>query len=82
MTHSEPPDDATAEFERLAARSGEGEYVLRLYVTGLTPRSTQAIATIKAICEEHLAGRYDLEVIDIYQQPTLAQGGRSSPCPR
>ena len=74
MTHSEPPDDATEEFEHLAARSGEGEYVLRLYVTGLTPRSTQAIATIKAICEEHLTGRYDLEVIDIYQQPTLAQG--------
>ena len=40
----------------------------------MTPRSTQAIATIKAICEEHLPGRYDLEVIDIYQQPTLAQG--------
>ena len=73
MTHSEPPDDATEEFERLAARSGEGEYVLRLYVTGLTPRSTQAIATIKAICEEHLTGRYDLEVIDIYQQPALAR---------
>jgi circadian clock protein KaiB len=74
MTHSEPPDDATERFERLVARAEEGEYVLRLYVTGLTPRSTQAIATIKAICEEHLAGRYVLEVIDIYQQPALAQG--------
>jgi circadian clock protein KaiB len=73
MEHSKPPDNATEEFEHLAARSSEGEYVLRLYVTGLTPRSTQAIATIKAICEEHLSGRYDLEVIDIYQQPTLAQ---------
>lgn len=52
----------------------EGEiYVLRLYVTGMTPRSSRAISTIKAICEEHLQGRYNLEVIDIYQQPTLAK---------
>jgi circadian clock protein KaiB len=74
MTPSEPPNDATEGFEHLVARSGEEQYALRLFVTGLTPRSTQAIATIKAICEEHLANRYDLEVIDIYQQPTLAQG--------
>jgi len=74
MTQREPPNDATEEFECFIARYEEEEYVLRLYVTGLTPRSTQAIATIKAICEEHLASRYDLEVIDIYQQPTLARG--------
>jgi circadian clock protein KaiB len=73
MTHSEPPDDATEEFEPSVARSGEKQYVLRLYVTGSTPRSMQAIAMIKAICEEHLAGRYDLEVIDIYRQPVLAR---------
>jgi circadian clock protein KaiB len=48
-------------------------YVLRLYVTGMTPRSSQAISTIKALCDEHLAGRCDLEVIDIYQQPELAR---------
>ncbi len=47
-------------------------YVLKLYVSGATPRSTQAIAAIRAICERHLDGRYDLEVIDIYQQPELA----------
>ena len=76
MEHSKPPNNATAEFEHLVAQSSEGKYVLRLYVTGLTPRSTQAIATIKAICEEHLSGRYDLEVIDIYQQPALAQGAQ------
>ena len=50
------------------------KYVLRLYVAGITPRSQAAIRTVTAICEEHLAGRYDLEVIDIYQQPTLAKG--------
>ncbi len=53
--------------------SPEG-FLLRLYVTGMTPRSARAIANIKQICEEHLAGRYRLEVIDLYQQPQLAQG--------
>jgi circadian clock protein KaiB len=49
-------------------------YVLRLFVTGLTPRSTRAISNLKAICNEYLLGRYDLEVIDIYQQPELTKG--------
>jgi circadian clock protein KaiB len=49
-------------------------YILRLYVTGITRNSRQAITNIKKICDEHLQGRYDLEVIDIYQQPTLAKG--------
>ena len=48
--------------------------MLRLYVTGTTARSTRAIANVRRICEEHLRNRYDLEVIDIYQQPTLAKG--------
>lgn len=49
-------------------------WVLRLYVTGSTPQSVRAIANIKKICEEHLKGRYDLEVTDLYQKPNLAQG--------
>ena len=49
------------------------QYVLRLYVTGATPKSTRAITNIKAICDEHLEGHYTLEVIDVYQQPELAQ---------
>ena len=52
---------------------GGCRYVLRLYVTGLTPHSTRAVANLKALCEEHLAGAYDLEVIDLYQQPALAR---------
>jgi circadian clock protein KaiB len=44
-------------------------YRLRLFVTGTTPRSARAIRNIRAICEDNLAGRYDLEVIDIYQHP-------------
>lgn len=51
-----------------------GRYILRLYVAGLMPKSTLAIANMKRICEEHLHGRYELEVIDLYQQPQLAQG--------
>ena len=47
---------------------------LRLYVAGQTPNSVRAIENIKRICEEFLKGRYDLEVIDIYQQPVLARG--------
>jgi circadian clock protein KaiB len=60
--------------EEAAQAAQEQQYVLRLYVAGITPRSQAAIRTVTAICEEHLAGRYELEVIDIYQQPTLAKG--------
>jgi circadian clock protein KaiB len=52
----------------------EQRHVLRLYVAGVTPRSVQAIEMIKRICEENLQGRYELEVIDIHQQPALAKG--------
>ncbi len=50
------------------------EYVLRLYVTGMTPRSARAVENIKRTCEEYMKGRYDLQVIDIFQQPVLARG--------
>ncbi len=53
---------------------GERHYVLRLYVAGMTPKSTLAIRNIKNICEEHLSGRYSLEVVDLYKRPTLADG--------
>jgi circadian clock protein KaiB len=67
-------NDTTEAFERsLAQPRPEERYVLRLYVTGMTPRSTEAFDAIKAICEENLQGRYDLEVIDIYQHPALAK---------
>ena len=50
------------------------EYVLRLYVAGTTSKSIRAVANIKEICESSLKNRYDLEVIDIYQQPVLIKG--------
>ena len=58
-----------------AGRPPSGErYVLRLYVTGMTSRSSRAVSNLRAICDEYLEGRYDLEVIDIYQQPVLTKG--------
>ncbi len=66
--------DSTEEFEQsLHAGGGNERFVLRLYVTGMTPKSTRAIQNIRKICEENLKGRYELEVIDIYQQPVLAR---------
>jgi circadian clock protein KaiB len=66
--------DSTKEFEKALALKGDRKYVLRLYVTGTTPKSVSAIRNIRKICDEHLKGAYDLEVIDIYQQPVLAKG--------
>ncbi|HZQ70797.1 MAG TPA: circadian clock KaiB family protein [Terriglobales bacterium] len=56
-----------------ASANGDRKYVLRLYVTGATSSSRRAILNINSICSEHLQGRYDLEVIDIHQKPTLAK---------
>src|SRR5512144_1271550 len=64
---------STSEFEQAAARPDASLYVLRLYVTGTTARSARAIANVRKICEQHLKGRYRLDVIDLYQQPELAQ---------
>jgi len=53
---------------------GERErYILRLYVAGMTPRSARAVENVRVFCEKHLEGRYDLQVIDVYQQPALAR---------
>jgi circadian clock protein KaiB len=49
-------------------------YMLKLYVAGLSPKSSVAIANINKLCEENLQGRYQLDVIDLYQQPQLAEG--------
>ncbi len=65
---------ATAAFEKALAKPDKPKYLLRLYVTGATPRSARAIANVKAICEKNLKGYYDLQVIDIYQQPGLLKG--------
>ena len=53
--------------------AGQERFILRLYVAGTTPQSMRAILNARKFCEEHLDGRYQLEVIDIYQRPTLAR---------
>ena len=52
----------------------EEKYILRLYVSGLTPKSINSIQIIRKICDEQLKDRCDLQVIDIYKQPVLAKG--------
>lgn len=58
----------------VAAASATAHYVLRLYVTGSTSQSARAISNIRKICQENLEGRYELEIVDLSQHPTLAKG--------
>jgi len=65
-----PSEQTRLEFERiLGSEPPKDHYVLVLYVTGSTLRSSQAVANVRNLCEEHLPGRYELEVVDIYQTP-------------
>ncbi len=60
------------EFDLTISKRHKDKYVLRLYITGTTSRSILAITNLKKICEEYLGGRYELEVIDLFQHPGLA----------
>ncbi|MDB6018389.1 MAG: thiol-disulfide isomerase [Pedosphaera sp.] len=73
MIKSTKPKNPFAILDNAQKKKGKEKYLLRLYISGITPRSTTAIERVKRICEERLAGRYDLEVVDIYQQPLLAK---------
>jgi circadian clock protein KaiB len=55
------------------AASDHDPYVLRLFVSGLTPHSTGAISRVREICDRHLAGQFELEVIDVLKKPELAR---------
>ena len=59
---------------RPRGKSTTKEYQLRLYVAGQTPKSLAAFANLKKICEEHMAGQYHIEVIDLLKKPQLASG--------
>lgn len=65
---------STKKFEAAVRLKKNDCYVLKLYVSGSTSSSISAIKNIKTICEENLHNRYDLEVIDLYQNPNLASG--------
>jgi circadian clock protein KaiB len=71
---AEKKSKTTREFDKALRVADHEKYVLKLYVTGLTPRSRAALINLRKLCEENLKGRYELEVIDIYQQPGLARG--------
>lgn len=60
--------------QRDAADDDSGSWKLRLYVAGQTPKSLTAFANLKKLCETHLAGRYEIEVIDLLVNPQLAKG--------
>jgi circadian clock protein KaiB len=64
---------STGEMERLGSHSHQAKYVLRLYINGSTLKSTLAVKNIKQVCEQHLNGGYDLEIIDIYRHANLAR---------
>jgi circadian clock protein KaiB len=74
MSTSTPPvPTADAPASPTAVDESNERYILKLYVAGMTLRSTRAVENVRAFCEKHLEGRYDLQVIDVYQQPALAR---------
>ena len=75
-THRRPARAAAKVFEKSLASSRSGKYILRLYVAGATDRSRQALLRVRRLCETELNGAYELEVIDIYQQPIIARDGQ------
>ncbi|MCE5278518.1 MAG: circadian clock KaiB family protein [Planctomycetaceae bacterium] len=75
MARKRSDDQTVAAFEKVAKAAELGQcYVLRLYVAGITPRSSVAIRKVTEVCEKYLKDHYKLEIIDLYQQPTLAKG--------
>ena len=76
LAYAVPLQDTTEAYEMTYLETDKGNYVLRLYVSGMTPNSQRAIENVRKICAEHLEGRYQLEIIDIYQQPIFAKEGQ------
>ena len=74
MTKSVSSTDEIQALAAATAAHANARYVLQLYIIGTTSQSTRAISNIRKICDEYLAGRYELEVVDIAQHPTLAKG--------
>ena len=68
--------DSKAAFEQALQETDQAHYLLKLYVSGMTPNSQRAIDNVQKICEEHLKGLFELEIIDIYQQPIFAKDGQ------
>jgi circadian clock protein KaiB len=71
---TKPTKPKSASPKARPAKAKSDTFVLRLYVAGQTPKSIAAFTNLKKICEEHLAGRYQIEVIDLLENPKLARG--------
>jgi circadian clock protein KaiB len=71
---TKPARPAQPKGARTGRNAGSSLYILKLFVAGQSPKSVSAIANMKKLCEANLQGRYVLDVIDLYQQPQLAQG--------
>ena len=68
--------NATKAFEKALATRPTEKHILRLYIAGATDRSRQAVLRARRLCETELKGNFELEVIDVYQQPILARDGQ------
>jgi circadian clock protein KaiB len=66
-------DQTLQDFERLVADLARPNYLFRLYISGTSPRSATAITNVRRICEQYLSGHYELEVVDVYQQPAATK---------
>jgi circadian clock protein KaiB len=81
LSNNDPPkddaqyeiDQTLKEFEKLVASLARPNYLFRLYVSGTSSRSALAITNVRSICDQYLAGHYELEVIDVYQQPAATK---------
>lgn len=91
MKNKRPDASETQALDDALAAQAQTNYILRLYVIGTRPHSARAVVNLRKICENHLRGRYDLEVVDISQNPALAIGDqilaaptliKESPLPR
>jgi circadian clock protein KaiB len=62
--------------QKRARKRSIARYALRLYITGQTPRSRQSVENLRALCDKYIPNQFDLEVVDIYQQPAMAAAGQ------
>ena len=72
MEEKKPEKSTTEEFLEAIQKNKNRKFILRLFITGITPRSVDAVKEVRKLCEEYLKGRYELEVIDLYTQPQAA----------
>jgi circadian clock protein KaiB len=73
---SKTKNSSATKTRRRTAKRPVTRYALRLYITGQTPRSRQSVENLRALCDKYIPGKFDLEVVDIYQQPAMAAAGQ------